>query len=546
MTAGGPTMTTGGRTATAGHDPPGPVDPGGQAAPALGLDHALLAALPELHVPARPMPVPAPRLLAWNAALARGLDLDPALDDDPVLLAQLFSGARLPADARPVALAYAGHQFGHFVPQLGDGRALLLGERLAADGRRHDLQLKGSGTTAFSRGGDGRAALGPVLREYLVSEAMAALGVPTTRALAAVATGEQVWRERPLPGAVLTRVAASHLRIGSFEYLAARGDNDALLRLAGHALARHYPARVAGEGPPALRLLDAVAGAQAALVAHWLALGFVHGVMNTDNVAISGETLDYGPCAFMDAYHPDTVFSSIDRHGRYAWGRQPAIAHWNLGCLAMALRPLLDLEEDRNLDDAQAVLDGFPARLEALWQGRLLGKLGLAYAASADPQAAGQGAGTPPDARLAATEPDGLLATDLLSLMQAAGADWTATFRRLGQSLLEAPDWPGLRALFDGHGDGLAAWLARWHARLALDGIGPDRRAAAMHAVNPARIPRNHLVEAALAAALEGDLAPFQRMQAALARPYDDDPAFADRAAVPPSPGQPYRTFCGT
>jgi len=540
-------MAVNGEAPVSGRDGGPPAqEPGGMpAAPALGLRHGLASDLPELQAAARPKPAPAPRLLAWNTGLARALGLDPALDGDPVLLAQVFSGTALPADARPVALAYAGHQFGHFVPQLGDGRALLLGEREGPDGRRHDLQLKGSGATVFSRGGDGRAALGPVLREYLVSEAMAALGVPTTRALAAVATGEQVWRERPLPGAVLTRVAASHIRIGSFEDLAARGQVDALARLVDHALARHYP-EPGGDRPPALRLLDAVAGAQAALVAHWLALGFVHGVMNTDNVAISGETLDYGPCAFMDAYHPDTVFSSIDRHGRYAWGRQPAIAHWNLGCLAMALRPLLELEEDRNLDDAQAVLDGFPTRLEALWQARLLGKLGLAYAASADPQAAGEGAGTPHDARLAATESDWLLATDLLSLMQAAGADWTATFRRLGQSLLEAPDWPGLRALFDGHGDGLAAWLSRWHARLALDGIGPDRRAATMHAVNPARIPRNHLVEAALAAGLEGDLAPFRRMQAALARPYDDDPDFADLAAVPPSPGQPYRTFCGT
>lgn len=514
-------------------------------APSLGLSHGLADDLPELQARARPMPVPAPRLLAWNAALARGLALDPALDDDPGLLARLFSGALLPADARPVALAYAGHQFGHFVPQLGDGRALLLGERVLPDGRRFDLQLKGAGHTVYSRGGDGRAALGPVLREYLVCEAMAALGVPTTRALAAVATGEQVWRERPLPGAVLTRVAASHIRIGSFEYLAARGQVDALARLADHALARHYPGHD-GDRPPALRLLAAVADAQARLVAHWLAVGFVHGVMNTDNVAVSGETLDYGPCAFMDAYHPDTVFSSIDRHGRYAWGRQPAIAHWNLGCLAMALRPLLDLEEDRNLDDAQAVLDGFPARLDALWQARLLGKLGLAPVAPADPDPDGEGTGAPPDTRVAAPQDDRALATDLLSLMQAAGADWTATFRRLGQSLLEAPDWPGLRALFAGHGDGLATWLSRWHARLALDGIGPDARAAAMHAVNPARIPRNHQVEAALAAALEGDLAPFQRLQAALARPYANDPDFADLAAAPPAPDQPYRTFCGT
>ncbi|MBX3725105.1 MAG: YdiU family protein [Xanthomonadales bacterium] len=518
---------------------------GAPSAPALGLSHGLAGELPELQARARPMPVPAPRLLAWNAPLARELGLAPALDDDPGLLAQLFSGALLPADARPVALAYAGHQFGHFVPQLGDGRALLLGERVLPDGRRFDLQLKGAGHTVFSRGGDGRAALGPVLREYLVSEVMAALGVPTTRALAAAATGEGVWRERPLPGAVLTRVAASHLRIGSFEYLAARGQVDALARLVDHALARHYPAQD-GDQPPALRLLAAVADAQARLVAHWLAVGFVHGVMNTDNVAISGETLDYGPCAFMDAYHPDTVFSSIDRHGRYAWGRQPAIAHWNLGCLAMALRPLLDLEEDRNLDDAQAVLDGFPARIDALWQARLLGKLGLSPATASDSKPAGEGADPLHDSRAVVPEHDRALATDLLALMQAAGADWTASFRHLGQSLLEAPDWPGLRAQFDGHGDGLTAWLSRWHARLALDGIGPDVRAAAMHAVNPARIPRNHLVEAALAAAHDGDFAPFRRLQAALASPYDEAPAFADLAAPPPAPEQPYRTFCGT
>lgn len=518
---------------------------GAAPAPALGLGHGLLAALPELHVRAKPMAAPAPRLLAWNAALARELGLDPAFDADPDLLARMFSGARLPADARPVALAYAGHQFGHFVPQLGDGRALLLGERVLRDGRRFDVQLKGAGATMFSRGGDGRAALGPVLREYLVSEAMAALGVPTTRSLAAVATGERVWRERPLPGAVLTRVAASHLRIGTVEYLAARGDIGALARLVDHALARHYPGRE-GEASPALRLLDAVADVQARLVAHWLALGFVHGVMNTDNVALSGETLDYGPCAFMDAYHPDTVFSSIDRHGRYAWGRQPAIAHWNLGCLAMALRPLLALEDDRNLDDAQAVLDGFPARLDALWQARLLGKLGLAPATSSVSKSAGEGAGRHDDARIAIAEGDRALAADLLALMQDAGADWTETFRRLGRSLRETPDWPGLRALFGEQGAGLDAWLARWQTRLAQDAIAPAARAAAMDAVNPARIPRNHLVEAALAAAHEGDLAPFQRLQQALARPYDDDPTFADLAAVPSPSAEPYRTFCGT
>jgi serine/tyrosine/threonine adenylyltransferase len=461
-----------------------------------------------------PVPVASPSLLAFNHALATELGLDPAAARDGERLAAVFGGNALPAGAEPLAQAYAGHQFGSFVPQLGDGRALLLGEVVDAQGRRRDIQLKGSGVTPFSRGGDGRAALGPVLREYLVSEAMHALGIPATRALAAVATGQPVYREHPLPGAVFTRVAASHVRIGTFQFFAVRGDLEALSALADHVIARHYPGAAQAESP-ALGLLEAVVAAQAALVARWMGVGFIHGVMNTDNMAISGETIDFGPCAFMDAYDPATVFSYIDRRGRYAYGNQPAIAQWNLARLAEALLPLVDADPDRAVARATPVVQGFAAGYSARWLEVMRAKLGLAGA-----------------------EPgDEALVQGLLDQMQARALDFTLTFRQLC-------------AVAEGAGPGpaaLAEWLPRWRSRLARDPQAPAARAAAMRAVNPAFIPRNHLVEAALRAAVEDDdLGPFERLARVLARPSDDQPEAAEFMLPPERPDPAYRTFCGT
>ncbi len=450
-----------------------------------------------------PVPVAAPELLAFNAPLAEALGL---AAPDRLEAARVFAGNAVPDGAAPLAQVYAGHQFGGFSPQLGDGRAILLGEVLGPDGRRHDLQLKGSGPTPYSRMGDGRAWLGPVLREYLVSEAMAALGVPTTRALAAVATGETVLRERPLPGAVLTRVAASHIRVGTFQYFAARRDVEALAALEAHARGRHYPDAGGPED-----LLAAVIAAQAELVARWMALGFIHGVMNTDNCAISGETIDYGPCAFMDAYDPATVFSSIDRGGRYAYANQPRIALWNLAQFATALLPLMP-DEAAAIERFTEMLDGFAARYEAARRARFGAKIGLADAGPGD---------------------DALI-EDLLGLMEAAGTDFTNGFRALGTE--------AAAAAFPGHESGFEAWSARWRARLAGE-AGVEAR---MRAANPAYIPRNHRVEAMIAAALEGDMAPFERLQRVLSRPYEEQPGAEDLAA-PPLPHEAVQaTFCGT
>ena len=472
---------------------------------------------PRFHARLDPVPVAAPGLLAFNHGLAATLGADPAAVPDEAGLAATFAGNALPAGAEPIALAYAGHQFGSFVPQLGDGRAHLVGEVIDTRGRRFDIQLKGSGATPFSRGGDGRAALGPVLREYLVSEAMHALGVPTTRALAAVSTGEPVYREEPLPGAVFTRVAASHIRIGTFEYFAARGDLEALQRLLDHAVARHYPEAVEKERT-ALALLEAVAGAQAALVAKWLGLGFIHGVMNTDNTAISGETIDYGPCAFMDAYDPATVFSSIDRRGRYAYANQPRIAQWNLARLAEALLPLVDADERRAVELATPVVEGFSDAFEARWLAVMRAKLGLA--------------GEEAD--------DRLLVQDLLDAMQAGAMDFTRTFRRLCDASA-GPD------VLDEELAPLAGWMEGWHARLARDPLPATERPAAMRRANPAVIPRNHRIEEALAAAVrEADLAPFEYLLEILSRPWEDRPE-AERFLAPPDvPDPAYRTFCGT
>ncbi|NHA14197.1 YdiU family protein [Thioalkalivibrio sp. XN279] len=474
--------------------------------------HHSYAQLPErAHARLDPVPVAAPRLVAFNRELAAEMGAEGIPDD--AMLAAVFSGNTVPAGARPIALAYAGHQFGHFVPQLGDGRALLLGEVVDASGRRRDVQLKGSGRTPFSRGGDGRAALGPVLREYLVSEAMQALGIPTTRALAAVTTGEPVFRDTALPGAVFTRVAASHVRVGTFQYFAAREDFAGLRALADHVIARHYPQAAQAQAPYEA-LLEAVVEAQAALVARWLGVGFIHGVMNTDNMAVSGETIDYGPCAFMDAYDPGTVFSSIDRNGRYAYANQPPIAQWNLARLAEALLPLVDETPAAAVERVTPVVHGFAARFERHWLAVMRAKLGLA----------------------SAEESDAELAQGLLDRMQAAGLDYTLTFRALAEAAGGAPAPAGL--------DG---WLHEWRARLGRDAQSPEERVAAMRGANPAVIPRNHRVEEALAAAVEReDFGPFERLRVMLAQPFDVDADTAAFLAPPVQPDPRYRTFCGT
>jgi uncharacterized protein YdiU (UPF0061 family) len=470
-----------------------------------------------------PTPVAAPRLVKLNVELARNLGLDP----DALASArgvEILAGNRVAEGAEPLALAYAGHQFGQFVPQLGDGRANLLGEVLGRDGVRYDIQLKGSGPTPFSRGGDGRAALGPVLREYIVSEAMAALGVPTTRALAAVTTGERVLRETVLPGAVLTRVAASHLRVGSFQYFAARGDTEGTRRLADYAIARHYP-EAAHVKQPYRALLDGVIARQARLVAQWMLLGFIHGVMNTDNTSISGETIDYGPCAFMEAYDPAKVFSSIDHYGRYAYGNQAPAAHWNLVRLAEALLPVLEQEagsEEAALASANEALAAFEPQFEAVRAAGLRRKLGLFT------ERAG----------------DAALAQDLLDRMAAHRADFTLTFRRLCAAGPEGDE--GVRTLF---ADPCAfdAWAAAWRRRLEEEPVSGQERAAAMRAANPAFIPRNHMVEAALdAATARQDFQPFAELLDVVSRPYEDRPEL-ERYATPARPEECVRqTFCGT
>jgi uncharacterized protein YdiU (UPF0061 family) len=471
------------------------------------------------HLPLAPMPVAAPRLIALNRDLALELGLDPEALARPEALAW-FAGNQAPEGAEPIATAYAGHQFGGFVPQLGDGRAMLLGEIVDRHGTRRDLQLKGSGRTPFSRGGDGRAALGPVLREYIVSEAMAALGIPTTRALAAVATGEDVYRETVLPGAVLTRVASSHIRIGTFQFFAARGDEASLRRLADHVIARHY-GEAGSATDPYLALLQSVVERQASLIARWMLVGFVHGVMNTDNASIAGETIDYGPCAFMDTYDPATVFSSIDRGGRYAYANQPGIAHWNLVRFAECLLPLLGDDEARAVESAEQVLSTFPALYEAALLDGARAKLGLAIAQ--------------PD--------DKALWDDLLDGMAAGQADFTVTFR----SLCAAADGDpaAARGLF-AEPARCDAWIERWRRRLAEETVSSSDRAAAMRRVNPAFIPRNHQVEAVIEAAVERqDFEPFARLGLVLSRPYDAQPS-CEAFATPPAERQPYRTFCGT
>ena len=495
------------------------------------------ARLPE-HFFARtnPAPVPSPQLIKLNIPLAEHLNLDPAALASPQGIAFL-AGNHVPPGAEPIALAYAGHQFGHFVPQLGDGRANLLGEVVAHDGLRYDLQLKGSGPTPFSRRGDGRAALGPVLREYLLSEAMAALGVPTTRALAAVTTGQHVQRETPQPGAIFTRVAAGHLRVGTFQYFAARGDLDALRRLTTYAITRNYPELDPTGNTQAF--LAAVIRRQADLIAHWMLLGFVHGVMNTDNMAISGETIDFGPCAFLEHYHPATVFSSIDAQGRYAFSNQPPAALWNLTRLAETLLPLLEQEEGSDtaaLAAAVAALDTFDLRFQAAHLAGLRRKLGL----------------------LTDQPEDAALAQDLLTRMAANHADFTLTFRTLNHTATlsaQASSPAGTqfptpnaeaRKLFT---DPTAydTWAILWHQRLSQESDPTNQRATTMQRANPAIIPRNHLVEAALTAAIQHqNFQPFEDLLEATAHPFTDRPA-DDPYTQPATPAQTvHHTFCGT
>jgi uncharacterized protein YdiU (UPF0061 family) len=481
------------------------------------------ARLPErFYARVAPAVAPEPRLIKVNRPLAEELGLDAASLASPAGV-EVLSGQRVADGSDPIALAYAGHQFGGFAPQLGDGRAILLGEVVDRNGRRRDIQLKGAGRTRFSRGGDGKAALGPVLREYVVSEAMAALGVPTTRALAAVLTGEPVFRETALPGAVLTRVAASHIRVGTFQFFAARGDTEGVRLLADYVIERHYP-DLAGAERPYLALLDRVIAAQADLIARWLLIGFVHGVMNTDNMSVSGETIDYGPCAFMDSYDPATVFSSIDQGGRYAYGNQPQIGLWNLTRLAETLLPLLDDDQDRAVAQAEEALIGYRGLFEQSYDPGLNRKFGLTTLRDGDVE----------------------LESEILTAMKQNQVDFTLFFRRLADVQDEDGDAEPLRSLFidPTRAD---AWLARWRQRLADEPHGAAERRAAMRAVNPAYIPRNHRVEAMIRAAVDNDdFAPFEELIAVLSHPFEDQPEFARYAAPPQEHERVLQTFCGT
>lgn len=471
------------------------------------------AQLPALfHSAQAPIPVTAPRLVIFNRRLADSLGLETdALAKESG--AAIFSGNLLPPGAQPLAQAYAGHQYGNFTT-LGDGRAILLGEQVAPDGRIFDIQLKGAGRTPYSRRGDGRAALGPMLREYIISEAMHALGIPTTRSLAVVATGETVYRETPLPGAVLTRVAASHVRVGTFEWAAARGGSEAVWALTDYTLRRHYPDRVTAENP-ARALLEAVIARQAELIARWMLVGFAHGVMNTDNMAVSGETIDYGPCAFLDAFDPLRSFSSIDAHGRYAYGNQPAIAQWNLTRFAETLLPLLHSEEAKAIALATELLGQFAQQFETHWVTGMRHKLGLFTA-----------------------EPDDVaLFKALLEWMQTTRADYTNSFADLATVLA-----PGDMRRED---TAFRAWHERWLARLARQPQASAEAEQLRRAHTPAFIPRNHLVEDALAAAVQGDLAPLERLLDVVTTPYAhmrDAPEYRQPAAD----AADYRTFCGT
>ncbi len=469
--------------------------------------------LPELAVRWQAKAAPDLRLLVLNERVAAELGLDATWLRSPDGL-RFLAGNSVPGDATPVAQAYAGHQFGGYVPRLGDGRALLLGEIVDDDGRLRDIHLKGSGPTPFARGGDGLAAVGPMLREYIVSEAMHALGVPTTRSLAVVATGRPVQRETLLPGAVLARVASSHLRVGTFQYASSTADLDLLQRLAEHAIARHHPGAAEADRPY-LALFEAVVGVQASLIARWMLIGFVHGVMNTDNMTISGETIDYGPCAFMEAYNPETVFSSIDFWGRYAYGNQPVIAGWNLARFAEALLPLLSNDVEEAVALAEESFKVFQPRYDAVWSSGMRAKLGL-----------------PADIDAEVVTP---LVGELLTLLKESHVDYTSFFRHLGQAARGNPE--PARGLFANLA-GFDNWITRWQA------LGPD--AESMDRTNPIYIPRNHLVEEVLAAATAGDPDPLAQLLDAVTAPYDERPGLQRYASPAPEDFGKYQTFCGT
>ena len=480
-------------------------------------DNTLAKALPELVLPWQPVEVPSPELVAVNREVAAAVSVDAdALAGEAGVA--VLAGNAVPDGTETVAMAYAGHQFGSYSPRLGDGRALLLGEVIDSEGNRVDLHLKGSGRTPFSRGGDGKATVGPMLREFLMAEAMYALGVPTGRALAVVTTGEQIHRQKPEPGAVLTRVAASHLRVGTFEYAVRLEDRSVVRRLADYAIERHYPDLV-GEPSPSMELLRSVIGVQASLIARWMLVGFIHGVMNTDNMAISGETIDYGPCAFMDRYDQRTVYSSIDHQGRYAFGNQPTIAHWNLTRLAETLLPVIaeenGVEPEALIPVLSDVLDTFGDRFRADWADGMRAKLGLSEAADGD---------------------DDLLRS-LVEMLQEQRLDYTSFFRSLARTLRDDGPVP----------EAAEAWVATWRERLAAEGRDPAEVAEAMDAVNPIYIPRNHLVDEALAAAELGDMEPFDTLLSVLTDPFTERDGL-DRYAEPAPEDfdRTFRTFCGT
>ena len=484
------------------------------------LDNSYARDLEGLYQPWQASTFPGLRNVQLNKDLARQLGLDAAALEGPQGAATLTGGPLL-GGAAPLAMAYAGHQFGGFSPSLGDGRAVLLGEHLAPDGTRWDIHLKGSGRTPYSRNGDGKAALGPMLREFLISEAMAALGVPTTRALAVVATGEEIQRTGPVQGAILVRVAASHLRVGTFQYFAARGEQDKLQRLADFTLARHFPDLV-GQPGCYLSLLERVGDVQAHLIAHWMLVGFVHGVMNTDNVALSGETIDYGPCAFMDDYDPKTVFSSIDTQGRYAYANQPRIGQWNLARFAETLIERISPDDsDEGIRQATRVVNAFPAQYEKAWLAGMQRKLGWTTEQAQDLE----------------------LANGLFAAMHGQQVDFTLFFRNL--ALAVAGDDSAVLALFNDT-DGIVAWLELWRARCALEPISAPERMDAMNQINPVYIPRNHLVEEALVAATAGDPAPFEQLLKLLQHPFDAQPNTARYQRPEATTTLGYRTYCGT
>ncbi|MGB3410966.1 MAG: YdiU family protein [Microthrixaceae bacterium] len=480
----------------------------------LELQHVFHEQLPELSLEWQAAAVPEPALVVLNEALARELGIDPSELNSPAAV-DVFSGNHAPEGSVPVALGYAGHQFGNYSPRLGDGRALLLGELTTPDGDLVDIHLKGSGRTPFARGGDGKATIGPMLREYIVSEALSSLGVATTRSLAVVTTGEQINRDRLEPGAVLTRIAASHIRVGTFEYAVRLGGSDLVRRLADHAIERHYPHLATAENPY-VELLSAVVDAQAKLIAQWMLLGFIHGVMNTDNMTISGEGIDYGPCAFMDQYDPGAVFSSIDHAGRYAYGNQAPIAAWNLARLAETMLDLLAADTTDAVASATEIVNGFPARFNLHWRGLINRKLGLAELS------------------------DDSLLDDLPVAMQADGLDWTQTFRNLADGLrgsFERPEFGGQ----------LGVWVNRWHRQIEREGRDSQQVADEMDSVNPIYIPRNHLVDEALQAATSGDLGPFRQLVNVLSDPFTKRAGldrFANAATSEFNAG--FQTFCGT